>query len=124
VWVSYSNGADSIGNSDPPARQLFRLYFPRQFKDLRGKSSKQGLDKNCQNREAGLEALLVGSPGLAERQCDRRDWVVLSAMGIFRQLRRIICQLEPRITSCLPTIHLEGQQDQLKGKDLLWLCTE
>jgi hypothetical protein len=63
-------------NSDPPARQLFRLYFPRQFNDLRGKSSKQGLDKIWQNREAGLEALLVGSPGLADAN-------VIDAIGWF-----------------------------------------
>jgi hypothetical protein len=52
------------------------FYFPRQFNDLRGKSSKQGLDKICQNREADLEALLVGSPGLADAN-------VIDAIGWF-----------------------------------------
>ncbi len=53
-------------NFDHPAGQLFRRYFAGQFNDLRGKSSKQGLDKIWQNREAGLEALLVGSSGWAD----------------------------------------------------------
>jgi hypothetical protein len=36
----------------------------------------RGLDKNCQDREAGLEALLVGSPGLADAN-------VIDAIGWF-----------------------------------------
>jgi hypothetical protein len=47
-------------------RQLLKIYFRSQVNDLRGKSSKRALDKNCRDREAGLEALLVGSPGLAD----------------------------------------------------------
>ena len=64
-------------NSDPPDRQLFRLYFPSQFTDLREKPSKQGLDKIGQNRGAGLEALLVGSPGLADANViDAIGWLM------------------------------------------------
>jgi len=59
-----------------PPRQLFRLYFPRQFFDLRGKPSKQGLDNIWQNRKACLEALLAGSPGLADAN-------VIDAIGWF-----------------------------------------
>ena len=32
-------------------RQLFRVYFPSQFIELRGKSPKRGLDKTVKNRE-------------------------------------------------------------------------
>ena len=63
-------------NSNLLMGQLSRLYFAVQFNGLRGKSSKQGLDKNCRNREAGLEALLVGSPGLADAN-------VIDAIGWF-----------------------------------------
>ena len=74
-------------NFDRLTGQLFRLYFARQFNDFRGKSLKRGLDKICRNREADLEALLVGSPGLADANVIDRLGVVLSVMAILQQWR-------------------------------------
>src|ERR1700693_349490 len=39
----------------------------------------------------------------------------MSAMAIFRQLRRIRCQLEPRITSCLPTTRTSSRCRKIKA---------
>jgi hypothetical protein len=58
--------------------------------------------------EKQVSKLCWWGPRLGRHHCDRRDWVVLSVMGMFRQSRRIVCQLEPRISSCLPTVHAQG----------------
>jgi hypothetical protein len=62
--------------SIPTHRTANFSYFPSHFNDLRGKPSKRGLDKIGENRGVGLEALLVGSRGLADAN-------VIDAIGWF-----------------------------------------
>jgi len=52
-FISGCLKSSSYISSDLLPRQFFRFYFRRQFINLRGKSSKWGLDKDAENREIG-----------------------------------------------------------------------
>ena len=78
-------------NSNLLMGQLSRLYFAIQFNDLRGKPSKQGQD--LPESRSRSRSFAGGVARLGRRQCDRRDWVVLSVIGSRVENRRSDCSL-------------------------------
>jgi hypothetical protein len=56
-----------ISISTYPHRQLFQLYISSRLIGLRGKTSKQGLDKICKNRELYLQVSQAYRPAFLLR---------------------------------------------------------